>query len=341
MSTPLLVTADETLVDELSRLAAAAGVTPQLAADPVAAFPSWRGAPLVLVGTDVAEALAHLQPGRRDGVYVVSPGRCGDADFPVALALGAEGLLDVTLSGQWLVEVLSEASEPASERARTVGVVGGSGGSGATVFAAALAEEAARHGPTLLVDCDAQGPGLDRVLGLELTEGVRWDALHRTTGRMSGRALRESVPRRGDLGVLTWHATSPARLQPFAVREVVAAAQRGHRMVVVDLPRRDGPVLEEVLPRLDAVVLTVTQTVLGVASATRGAASLGATPLHVVVRGRGGLAERVAEVTGSGEVVEMAPQRGLDEAIDLGIGPLRSRRGPLGRAAREVLERVA
>jgi hypothetical protein len=29
----------------------------------------------------------------------------------------------------------------------------------------------------------------------------------------------------------------------------------------------------------------------------------------------------------------MADQRGLDEAISLGIGPLRSRRGPLARAA--------
>jgi len=341
MTSPLLVTADETLVDELSRLAAAAGVTPRLAADPASAFPQWRGAPLVLVGVDVAEALARLQPGRRDGVYVVSPGRCRDEDFPVALALGAEGLLDVSLSAQWLVEVLAEATEPAGERALTLGVVGGSGGSGATVFAAALAGEAARQGPTLLVDCDAQGPGLDRVLGLELADGVRWDALHRTTGRMSGRALRESVPQRGGLGVLTWHATSPARLQPFAVREVVAAAQRGHRTVVVDLPRRDETVLAEVLPRLDAVVLTVSQTVLGIASATRVAATLAGTPLHVVVRGRGGLGDRVAQVTGSGDVIEMPPQRGLDESIDLGAGPVRSRRGPLGRAAREVLERVA
>jgi hypothetical protein len=34
----------------------------------------------------------------------------------------------------------------------------------------------------------------------------------------------------------------------------------------------------------------------------------------------------------------MADQRGLDEAIDLGAGPLRSRRGPLARAARAVAD---
>jgi hypothetical protein len=36
----------------------------------------------------------------------------------------------------------------------------------------------------------------------------------------------------------------------------------------------------------------------------------------------------------------MADQRGLAEAIDLGLGPVRSRRGPLGRAALEVLTRL-
>jgi hypothetical protein len=37
----------------------------------------------------------------------------------------------------------------------------------------------------------------------------------------------------------------------------------------------------------------------------------------------------------------MGEQRGLAEAIDLGLGPVRTRRGPLGRAAAEVLARLA
>jgi hypothetical protein len=34
----------------------------------------------------------------------------------------------------------------------------------------------------------------------------------------------------------------------------------------------------------------------------------------------------------------MGDQRGLDEAISLGIGPLRSGRGPLARAARQAAD---
>jgi len=37
----------------------------------------------------------------------------------------------------------------------------------------------------------------------------------------------------------------------------------------------------------------------------------------------------------------MADQRGLAEAIDLGLGPVRSRRSSLGRAAAEVLAQLA
>ena len=56
----------------------------------------------------------------------------------------------------------------------------------------------------VLVDLDPLGPGLDRVLGLERCDGVRWDALLQTTGRLSARSLHDALPRRNGLGVLTW-----------------------------------------------------------------------------------------------------------------------------------------
>ena len=85
------------------------------------------------------------------------------------------------------------------------------------------------------------GPGVDRVLGLDGHDGIRWDALCQTTGRFSGRSLRESLPRRDGLGVLTWYPGPQGSLQAFAVRNAIAAAQRGHQTVVVDLPRSVDP----------------------------------------------------------------------------------------------------
>jgi hypothetical protein len=43
-------------------------------------------------------------------------------------------------------------------------------------------------------------------------------------------------------------------------------------------------------------------------------------------------------VVGAPVIAEMPDQRGLAEAIDLGLGPVRSRRGPLGRTSLRVLD---
>lgn len=337
MTAPLIVTDDTDLLDELLRLAAAAGITPTLARDPAGALAAWRTAPLVLVGHDQADPLARAAPGRREGVLVTSVGRADSLVYPAALALGAESVIDTRAAEGWLIERLGDVAEPPGAPARVIGVIGGSGGAGCSTFAAALATVSATSGPTLLVDCDPHGAGLDRVLGLELIEGVRWDALERTSGRMSGRALRLSVPRRGDLGVLTWHSTSGASLQPFAIRDVLAAAGRGHATVVLDLPRGGGSLVDELVARVDDVVLVVVPTVVGVASAARVASRLPRDRLRAVVRGAGAGADQVAALTGSRLVTAMGQQRGLDEAIDLGAGPLRSRRGPLAKAAAAVL----
>lgn len=341
MTAPLFITRDDTLLDELLRLAAAAGVTPDVAHDGAAALRAWTAAPLVLLGADLADEVARTGPVRRPGVHVLSWGPAADDLFRVALAVGAEDVTHLPGSDAWVVEKLTDLGETDRTRGLVVGVVGGSGGAGATTFACALAQVAARSGPAVVIDTDPLGPGIDRVLGLESREGVRWDALCQTTGRLSSRSLREALPRRGGLGALTWYAGTVGTLQAFAVREALSAAQRGHDTVVLDLPRTADPLVHEVVARCDRVLVVVVPTVAGVASAGRLCARL-ADPsrLRLVVRGAGIEPEEVARATGIPVVARMADQRGLGEAIDLGLGPVRSSRGPLGRAAADVLTRL-
>ncbi len=341
MTAPLFITRDETLLDELLRLAAAAGVTPEVAHDGAAALRGWAAAPFVLLGADLAVEVAGTAPARREGVHVVAWGDAPDDLFRHAVSVGAESVCGLPRSSEWLTERLTDLGDSGRARGLLLGVVGGSGGAGATTFACALGQVAARSGPAVVVDADPLGPGADRVLGLEDREGVRWDALCQTTGRLGARALREALPRRDGLGVLTWYAGATAGLEAFAVREALSAAARGHDTVVVDLPRTGEPLVEETVSRCDRVLVLVVPTVAGVAAAGRLCARF-ADPsrLRVVVRGGGIEPEDVARATGVEVVARMADQRGLAEAIDLGLGPVRSRRGPLGRAATEVLARL-
>ena len=173
-------------------------------------------------------------------------------------------------SESWLVESLTDLGDPQRPAGLVIGVIGGSGGAGATTFACALGQLAARRGRAVVVDADPLGPGVDRVLGLEDRDGVRWDGLCQTTGRLSARSLREAVPRREGPG------------RPDLARRAARAACRRSPCARCSRPRSAatttwsstcrGPtdaLVDELAARCDRLLVVVVPTVAGVASAVR------------------------------------------------------------------------
>ncbi len=335
----LVVTADEALLAALLPLAAAADVTPTVARDPLTALRSWARAPVVLVGADLADEMLRYTPEPHPRSYVVTHLPAPHELFRTTLRLGAEQVVELPVSSGWLVELLADLTERQPGRGRVVGVIGGTGGAGATTFACALGQWAARSAPAVVIDCDPQGPGLDRMLGVERREGFRWDALCQTTGRLSARALREALPRSGRLGVLSWYVDGRVQsLQAFAAREALSAARRGHAVVVADLPRSPDPLVDEIAARCDLLLVMTVASVVGVAGAARMRARFAEhADVGVVLRGEAFGPEEVQRATGLPVVAQMRDQRGLAEAVDLGLGPLRTSRGPLARAVAQVL----
>jgi secretion/DNA translocation related CpaE-like protein len=344
-ATTLLITRDDLLLDDLLRLAAAAGCSLAVAHDTTSGLRGWSAASVVLVGADLVARVAEQRPPRREQVHVVGPGPVGDEVFRSALAVGALDVVELPAAETWLVELLTDATDAAGGRssrpARTVGVVAGSGGAGATTFACALALTASAGATAALVDLDPLGAGVDRVVGLDAAAGVRWDSLVSSPGRLGSRSLRAALPAKDGLAVLTWEVGAPVVLDAAAVREVLSAAQRGHDVVVADLPRALDDVTAEVVTRCDEVLVVVAPTVPGVASAGKVAAAL--RPLNdrlgLVVRVRGGgvPARQVAAALDLPLVAEAPDQRRLAEHVDLGLGPVRSSRSSLARAARAAL----
>lgn len=338
---PILLTRDRSLVDEVARLSAAAGVRPDVYDDPLAALGAWPGAPLVLVGADLVDEVATARPGRRDGVHVVGWAPA-DGVFRAALAIGAGTVGELPVCEAWLVDLLAD-SEEAPGRGRTVGVIGGAGGAGASTFACALGQVAAARGPTLVVDTDPLGPGLDRMLGVEATAGVRWGDLASSSGRLGARSLREAVPRSvSGVGVLSWSSGAVAEPDATVVREAVAAAQRGHDLVVLDLARHGPALVDALVARCDRLLVVLPATLGGVASTVRLLDRVRPASGAALAVRRGGVSwVDVERATGLPVAVEVPEQRGLLEAVDLGLGPVRHLRVPLARAARQVLEEVA
>ncbi|MFJ3904529.1 septum site-determining protein Ssd [Streptomyces sp. NPDC090025] len=284
---PLILTEDIALLDDLLRLCAAAGAEPEVHHAVPERPAAWTDPPLVLVGDDVADRCRGA--ARRPGVLLVG----GEPDDPGvwqrAVRAGAEDVLVLPDDEGRVVDLIADAVEGAGRQARTVGVIGGRGGAGASTLACALALAAVRAGQrTLLVDADPLGGGLDVLLGGERAAGPRWPDFAASKGRVAGVALEESLPSAHGLRVLSWDRGDPVRVPPEAMRSVLAAARRRGGVVVVDLPRAaDDGAVTEALAQLDLGLLVVPGELRAVAAARRVAETVGTVlpDLRAVVRG--------------------------------------------------------
>lgn len=334
-SRPLLVTEDPTVLDDVLRLAAAADVEIEVAHTAAHARRSWMSAPLVLVGSDLADEVARGRPHRRSGVLLVGDDPDDTEIWQQAVALGVERVVFLPDSESWLVDRMADAAEGDEVEAHTVCILGGRGGSGASTLATALAVTGARtQRRTLLVDGDPLGGGIDLALGGEDSSGSRWSDFLGTRGRVSGSSLRGALPQVGGLLVLSSQRDDELGIPAEAMGSVLAAARRGSDLVVVDLPRRLDDAAEEALIQCTTALLLVPAEVRATVAAARvaAAASRYATDLRAVVRGpapSGLSAEVIAQSLGLPLAGQIRAETGLAAAMDRGEAPGRSGRGAL------------
>ncbi|GEC22200.1 hypothetical protein PHY01_44830 [Pseudonocardia hydrocarbonoxydans] len=342
----LVMVSDPELLDAVLRLAAAAGCELDRAVDATAARRMWARAPVVLLDADAAAHCARGGLPRRGRVVVAVRGEPPPGVWQQAVAIGAEHVVSLPDAEPWLVAALSETTEEPRGRGPVLGVVGGRGGAGASVLAAAVAVAAVRDGGrALLVDCDPLGGGLDLVLGAEDLDGLRWPGVGVGGGRVPAAALHAALPApavrgRGELALLSCDraADGPGAA---AVSAVIDAGRRAGETVVCDLPRHPTDAAAAALAAADLVVLVVPADVRSCAAAARVVAALaghGSVP-RLVVRGPapGGIdATEVARALGLSLLTTMRPEPGLARALERGAAPGRAR-GPLAAAARAVL----
>jgi secretion/DNA translocation related CpaE-like protein len=337
-----LLTARADIRSSVVRLAALTGADVEVVTGSDGVRAAWRAAQVVVIGFDLASVAAAAGLPRRGDVVVVTTVEPDDALWRWAVELGAARLLVLPSDERGLLELMSDALDVSAASGSTIAVIGGCGGAGASTFAAALAITAARESPTVLVDGDRYGGGLDVLLGAEQATGARWPDLAGARGRLDASALADSVVRVDNLAVLSWDRTPSAGLDDEAATAVITAAARGFPWVIVDLPRHLDPGGSVFLAAADLVVLVVPATVRATAAAAMVAAQVieRSAPLQLVVRdaGAGRLAvSEVAAALGLATVATLQSESAVAAAAQRGEPPLRRRRGSLADACRAVL----
>ncbi len=337
----LAALAETALRDEVDRVAAAVGVR-VVHVDSTAPISrkAWSAAAAAVLDEAAAARCARTGLPRRAHVIVVTGGEPASTTWAAAVEVGAGHVLKLPAQERALVREFADAGESArDERARgeVVAVIGGRGGAGASLFAAALAHVAT---DSLLVDLDPWGGGIDLLVGCETAPGVRWPDLALQGGRLNWSAVRGALPRHRGICLLSGTRRG-YELDASAVDAVVDAGRRGGATVICDLPRR---LTDAALTALDTADLVVVLSPCDVracaATATIASVLTGINPnVGLVVRGPspGGLrAEEVAAIAAVPLLASMKPYPRLAERLEHG-GLRLARRSALAAAARQVL----
>ncbi|MBW6437703.1 CpaE-like family protein [Actinoplanes hulinensis] len=336
------MTADQDLLDDLLRLAAAGGSEVEVAPDPAAARARWTGAPMVLVGADQVAACLRARLPRRSRLILVGHPAAMQTAFQVADLIGADNLAVLPEADPWVVDQFAGRSDPPAT-SRTLAVIGGRGGAGASILATGLATTAVRAGHrTLLIDADPLGGGLDLVLGWEQVDGMRWPALAGADGRVDPPTLLAALPHRGDLVLLSFDRDELPGVPVEAMAAALDAARRGRDVIVADLPRQLDDAAVLALQAAERALLVVPAELRATASAARIAAtvSVHCDDVAVVVRGPapGRLKARdIARALGLPLAGTLRPEPGVCQGIERGTAPTADGKGPLADLCRRLV----
>ena len=325
MARPLCITDDPDLLDDVLGLAAEAGLEIDVSADPAAVRQAYTDAPLVVIGDRSTTACAEAHLPHRSDVFVVTREASALRLRPIARLLGAERVVSLPRGTEMLLGRFSAAAELAEQLAaragQVVAVLGGRGGAGASVLAAGLAVTAAGAGRrALLIDADPLGGGVDLAVG--------WDA------------------ERPDLTVLSCARAGLAGLTAAAMRTAIEDGRARCDLVVADLPRQFGDATVAALEAADRVFLLVPAELRACAAAARVAqvAAVHTEALELVVRAPGPGRLRTREIARALDLPvagTMRSEPGLSRALERGIPPAGTGRGPLAVLCRRLLGELA
>lgn len=369
---PLLLIAisDPVIHPEVSHIAAATGCELFDSTDPAEILRLLPRAEALIIDAacahDLHEYAQHNEiaiPSRERIFHVTA--EPGPIDYRSALRCHAEEAFLVPSQAPELLAALGKHRMPhgqgrSAHQNRCIAISGAVGGSGVSTLSAALARTAAAEGQYQcigLLDLVESSGGLDLLLGVEDTPGIRWPDLSLGEGHIDYEALDQAIPHTSydHIGVLSQARSSVAGAGSLTdavptIRRVIHSIHEAATSVlgVLDCPtifgQPENNLAQLISEEADLVVLVVPAEIRAVAAAAGRSAELksaGINPL-IVLRHRSwsGLGvKEVEDILQEEVLVEIGHIHRLPKTTELqGLPQVLPR--PLLHASRAVLNQL-
>lgn len=289
----------------------------------------------ILCCPTTAAHVATLPPRQRRFLVL---GEETKVDWKVATQLHAESVLTLPTDAPVLLEAIGYRETRSGPNEKVIAVLGAAGGVGTSTFAAALA---LCVGESILVDATVTSGGLDLLLGVEESPGLRWNDFSFAAGGVRANDVLPALICAANGVRLLAHSRND--IAPPTSQDVCAVidALRGEHPIIVDaglLGQHD----QALVSIADVVIVIVPMEVRGVASANMHLLALRHENLDVVLvaRARDWSSLDVSELSvflGDEPTAMLSSIRGLTKQIETtGLDAHLPRK--LAAAAQEVLQ---
>ena len=261
------ITDDAELLDEILRIAAAAGVPVHV--DAQGSRMHWQRAGLVLIDAAQAARVGRLGLPRRPGVLVITrESAVPDRVWPEALGVGAEHVVSLPDGERWLITRMRQIQEGPPRQGQIIAVMGACGGAGVSTLACGLARAAQADGhDVLLIDADPFSAGIDLILGADQARGSRWGDVVTMKGRMHPQSLRDALPAVQGITVLAPDRERAVPLTAEAMTHVLDASVTAFDRVIIDLPCAMGAHVDVALTHATNTMFLIPGQVIAVCRA--------------------------------------------------------------------------
>jgi secretion/DNA translocation related CpaE-like protein len=238
-------------------------------------------------------------------------------DYKYAIKHGALDLIELPKESAVLLQKLSELESNKNIRAKTLAVVSGCGGAGASTIAAMAAWGLRRRFQTVLVDLAPNGGGIDVIFGQEKNLASRWRDFANSHGEIPSKTFQTELPQIESLTLMS-HDRSEIAEDKEVNKKVLISLFQAFELAVVDLEIQNLKHLN-----FQEVVLVCTNTVKSVAAAVKKVTqiqALGFTPKLIVRELAGGdvAAVKIAQALKIELIAEVATETQFQKDLDRG-----------------------